>query len=59
MDQNNLRNEVYKYCRYQKVIAKEIGCDSVYLNLWLKGKVEIGKNKLILINTWIDKQRGE
>ena len=54
--QDDLREEVAKRCKPQKTVAKEIGCDPSYLNLWLKGKLKLGKNKEKLVIQWLDKQ---
>ncbi len=56
MTQTELREEVAKRCKPQKTVAKEIGCDPSYLNLWLKGKLTLGKNKEKLVIQWLDKQ---
>jgi hypothetical protein len=56
MTQTELRNEVAKRCKLQKTVAEEIGCDPSYLNLWLKGKLNLGKNKIKLVIQWLDKQ---
>ena len=51
--QPELRSIIKERILTQKQIAKEIGVDTVYFNLWLHGKKDFGKNKMNLLTEWM------
>jgi len=53
MENLELRLKVIELIPKQKDIAKEINIEPGYFNKWIKGRVELGPEKLWRVNEWV------